>query len=771
MMVVNAALFQETAPAAGAGGAKGGGATDPQGGSFAKLLSGHASKDAANQPGAPGQSATQYKRSSAASRAEASRANQAQKGEQREDQVEQSAQEEPLLEVVKELTVKAQAQQEVAADAADAAELVSVAAKAGVGNAPVATGNGKALVPTGKQETPAASEPGGEVKGATSGGDTQLPLNGSAVAAPPAGAMAVATIAQQQVVAQNAAQLQVNASATSGGEKGHAAPHARRKGGEGEAVSGGTKATDGKEQAQQDAPATLAAMLFSGAAMVTAGGTDPGAVAADVEAELAGVTAPAATSVGTQQRSAAGGSENEAAAKAVALPQVAARGEQSSQLEALQQKALELAAAAPELAVAERPVSQGAEASQGGGGAAQQMVQSATQQGPAQLISTSAAATPQQAAAPAEKPVAPQRFVATPVAGASFQAASGMATAGDKEPAAGASTAQIVSNAVTATGDKVAVVNQDEGAEPKQAHNAPELSTQQTQNSGKGIGIPSTDPAKRDPFQPENAAAQEPGKQEASAVAAQRKEPRETGTGHHAGDGAKIAAEPAAVNQKTATDEISGTKTAVTAASPRPAVPGSTGQNGSGEAGEKGHQEQQAQNQPPQPQPATAGMMQFTAARELSQPAATPSSPQSALHESVLSQVKDAVVSHDGKGNGEMSIRLNPGELGELKIQVRMEDNRVRVEVQADNKMVKDLLLSNLDSLKDALSGKNFTMDGFDVSTGTGGGFNSPLPEQREAAQQQAMARSSRPAAYSAPEETRVNYMTAEVNNLLDVRF
>ena len=108
--------------------------------------------------------------------------------------------------------------------------------------------------------------------------------------------------------------------------------------------------------------------------------------------------------------------------------------------------------------------------------------------------------------------------------------------------------------------------------------------------------------------------------------------------------------------------------------------------------------------------------------------------------------------------------------MGELKIQVRMEDNRLKVEVQADNRAVKDLLMSNLDSLKEALTGKNLTMDGFNVSTGSGG-FNAPLHEERENQRQQSLPRFAKGAGYGGQETARVNYLTAEVNNLLDVRF
>jgi flagellar hook-length control protein FliK len=229
--------------------------------------------------------------------------------------------------------------------------------------------------------------------------------------------------------------------------------------------------------------------------------------------------------------------------------------------------------------------------------------------------------------------------------------------------------------------------------------------------------------------------------------------------------------EQADSKQNAPVEEL-GTKTATTAATAK-FVPfqGSAGQNAFSDSEKKGHPEQKAQAAASaSAQPQGVGLPIEPAATAAPLPEAKPVNLKSALHESILSQIKDGVVTQDSKGNGQMSIRLNPGELGELKIQVRMDDNKLHVEVHADNKMVKDLLMSNLDSLKDSLTSKNFTMEGFDVSTG--GGFNSPLPEQKENPRQQAFLRSARAGAYpDQGEETKVNYLTGEVNNLLDVRF
>lgn len=152
-----------------------------------------------------------------------------------------------------------------------------------------------------------------------------------------------------------------------------------------------------------------------------------------------------------------------------------------------------------------------------------------------------------------------------------------------------------------------------------------------------------------------------------------------------------------------------------------------------------------------------------------SQPSVKGTREDAALHRDVLAQIKQGTMVHDGKGNGTMSIRLNPGELGELKIQVHMEDNRFKVEVHAENRTVRDLLMNNLDTLKEALSGKDLAMEGFDVSTG-GGDFFGRQAEQRESLMQQAMPKPVRLAGYEAVEERRFTYTTPAGGGLLDLR-
>ncbi|OGU05454.1 MAG: hypothetical protein A2075_14975 [Geobacteraceae bacterium GWC2_58_44] len=378
-------------------------------------------------------------------------------------------------------------------------------------------------------------------------------------------------------------------------------------------------------------------------------------------------------------------------------------------------------------------------------------------------------------------------FVAMPVGRSPFQSALATPATEVKDvpaehvPAATPMAVETASQVATSQGGGAILGMQDEAQQAGIRTGATEGAQKELAASvEKGQAPAATESAKQQPVQVETARV-EPARTETTPDTApvpdsgaqspaDRKDARAAEGPRSTGAAEKGAVDQAGVTQKVSTEEASGIKTASANAAAK-FVPsqGGSGQQGSGDADKKGHPEQKAPGSETTPvQPMGVGA-QTTVAEVTTQQEAKPVQLKGALHESILSQVKDGVITHDGKGNGKMSITLNPGELGELKIQVRMEDNRLRVEVQADNRMVKDLLMSNLDSLKEALSGKNFTMEGFDVSTG--GGFNSPLSEERGNPRQQSGFRSARAGGYATQDERRVNYLTADVNNLLDVRF
>ena len=362
-------------------------------------------------------------------------------------------------------------------------------------------------------------------------------------------------------------------------------------------------------------------------------------------------------------------------------------------------------------------------------------------------------------------------FVATQVGGSSFQPAQAVPAAEtvSDQPVVQLTAEVAPSPVATSDADSSKAGTQDAGRVSAQAIGTTEGAQKMVLAAGSKAQTPqATDDPEQQPIQVDGAQLQGKG-----AQSAPEKKDMQTLGNQKQNPAQRAVAEQAGVTPKVAGEEISGTKTAVVAATATAkSVPfqGNSGQEGSDDTGKKGHPEQKAQDAGSDQVQAALNGVQTPVVQEPAQPEAKAVNLKSALHESILSQVKDGTVSHDGKGGRQISIRLNPNDLGELKIQVRMEDNRVNVEVHADNPTVKNLLMSNLDSLKEALSSKNMNMEGFDVSSG-GGSFNSQLPEEKRGPQQQPMLRTAKAGGYAGDDEGKVNYLTEDVNNLLDVRF
>jgi flagellar hook-length control protein FliK len=88
-------------------------------------------------------------------------------------------------------------------------------------------------------------------------------------------------------------------------------------------------------------------------------------------------------------------------------------------------------------------------------------------------------------------------------------------------------------------------------------------------------------------------------------------------------------------------------------------------------------------------------------------------------------QVREKIEKGDFVGNrNSITLKLHPEELGELKINLRMDDQRLKVEIVTENRSVKEALVQNLDTLKETLSRQNISMDRFDVSADIRHGFN-----------------------------------------------
>jgi flagellar hook-length control protein FliK len=94
------------------------------------------------------------------------------------------------------------------------------------------------------------------------------------------------------------------------------------------------------------------------------------------------------------------------------------------------------------------------------------------------------------------------------------------------------------------------------------------------------------------------------------------------------------------------------------------------------------------------------------------------------LGEHITNQIRENLdAGGHGSDKGQITLKLHPEELGELKINMRMEDQRLKVEIVTDNQSVKDALMQNLDTLKETLSRQNIAMDHFNVSADLRQGF------------------------------------------------
>ncbi len=142
-------------------------------------------------------------------------------------------------------------------------------------------------------------------------------------------------------------------------------------------------------------------------------------------------------------------------------------------------------------------------------------------------------------------------------------------------------------------------------------------------------------------------------------------------------------------------------------------------------------------------------------------------------HEQILTQVREKLAETPLKGDsGVISLKLHPEELGELKLNVRLEDQKLKVEVITENRVVKDVLAQNLGSLRETLSRHNLTMEKFDVFTAGNDGSNQQFREGRHSAQNPHVHRYD---GYSAPAEddrqVTAKYLDQGENSLVDVRF
>ena len=153
---------------------------------------------------------------------------------------------------------------------------------------------------------------------------------------------------------------------------------------------------------------------------------------------------------------------------------------------------------------------------------------------------------------------------------------------------------------------------------------------------------------------------------------------------------------------------------------------------------------------------------------------------QSGLSDQIMQQVSDRLVNHDLKaGNDQIVLRLSPENLGDLKVNLTMDGQRLKVEIVADNHMVRDALLQNTGSLKESLARQNISMESFDVTTDSRGAGNYGQGQQqngwREFAQQRQQNAWMSSGGYRLPDTTAVPgklaYQTPSQHSMVDLHF
>ena len=91
-------------------------------------------------------------------------------------------------------------------------------------------------------------------------------------------------------------------------------------------------------------------------------------------------------------------------------------------------------------------------------------------------------------------------------------------------------------------------------------------------------------------------------------------------------------------------------------------------------------------------------------------------------HEQVARQVQEQLTGYSLKqGNDQITLKLSPDHLGDIKVNLSLEDQHLKVQIVTETTTARDSLLQHVDSLKESLARQNISIDKFDVTTGGGG--------------------------------------------------
>ena len=96
----------------------------------------------------------------------------------------------------------------------------------------------------------------------------------------------------------------------------------------------------------------------------------------------------------------------------------------------------------------------------------------------------------------------------------------------------------------------------------------------------------------------------------------------------------------------------------------------------------------------------------------------TPQPTESTLPNHVIDQLGRQISRSLVRGDGIVQLRLKPAELGTVRLEMQMVDNHMNVSVAAENGAVKELLLANVQELKEMLQAQGIRLEKLDVQVG-----------------------------------------------------
>ncbi len=88
------------------------------------------------------------------------------------------------------------------------------------------------------------------------------------------------------------------------------------------------------------------------------------------------------------------------------------------------------------------------------------------------------------------------------------------------------------------------------------------------------------------------------------------------------------------------------------------------------------------------------------------------------FREKILKNIENGVKIAMNRPEGQISIKLQPPELGRMDIQLSVKEGGVSAEILTENHAVKEVILTNLEQLKSNMDNANLSLNNVDVSTG-----------------------------------------------------